>query len=66
MADVIVISVLVIVLVLIVRGMWRGTIKGCDGDCGSCGHACSTPRLHLTPEQQAQLDELDKKSGVKS
>ena len=64
MADFVVIAVLACVLVLIVRGMRRGTVSGCEGDCGSCGHACSTPRLKLTPEQEAQLAELDKSQGI--
>lgn len=65
MTDVIVICVVVCVLTLIVRGMLRGTIKSCEGNCGSCGHVCSTSRLKLTPEQEAQLAELDKRSGVR-
>ena len=64
MADVIVIAVLACVLALIVRGMLRGTIKSCEGNCGSCGHVCSAPRLKLTDEQKAQLAEIDKRSGV--
>jgi hypothetical protein len=69
MADIGVVAVLVCALALIVRGMMRGSIRTCDtscgGDCASCGHACSTPRLHLTDEQLAQLAELDKRSGVR-
>lgn len=66
MADVVVLAVLACVLVLIIRGMRRGTVRGCDGDCGSCGHVCSTPRLELTPEQEARLAEIDSKHGVRS
>ncbi|MDO4796526.1 MAG: hypothetical protein Q4A01_00725 [Coriobacteriales bacterium] len=64
MVDVVILCVVACVLALIVRGMLRGTIKQCEGDCGSCGHVCSTPRLKLTPEQEAQLAEIDKRSGV--
>lgn len=65
MADVIVIGILVCVLALVIRGMLRGGVRTCSGECGSCGQVCSTPRLKLTPEQEAQLAELDKKSGVR-
>lgn len=65
MADVVIVCLLVCVLTLIVRGMLRGTIRSCEGNCESCGHACSTPHLHLTAEQEAQLAELDKRSGVR-
>lgn len=64
MADLVVISVLVVVVALIVRGMRRGTVGGCEGNCGSCGQSCSTPRIRLTPEQEARLAEIDKRSGV--
>lgn len=66
MADAIVICVLLCVLTLIVRGMLRGTIRNCEGNCGRCGHACSAPRIKLTPEQEARLAEIDKRSGVNS
>ena len=66
MVDAIVVIALVAVLTLIIRGMLRGTIKSCEGNCGSCGHACSTPRLKLTAEQEAQLAQIDKRNGVRS
>ena len=65
MVDAIVVIVLAAVLTLIIRGMLRGTIKNCEGDCGSCGHACSAPQLTLTAEQEAQLAQIDKRSGVR-
>ena len=63
LVDIPILAVLAIVIVLIVRGMVRGTIRTCDstscgGDCGSCGSRCATPRLKLTREQIAQLDAL--------
>lgn len=64
MVDVIILLIVAVVLALIIRGMLRGSIKACEGDCGSCGHVCSTPRIHLTDEQKAQLAEIDKRSGV--
>ena len=64
MTDFVVIAVLVVVVALIVRGMRRGTVGVCEGDCGSCGHACSSPRIRLTPEQKARLAEIDKRSGA--
>ena len=66
MADVIVIAVLACVLALIVRGMLRGTIKSCEGNCGSCGQACSAPRLRLTDEQKAQLAKIDERARMRS
>ena len=65
-ADVIVLSVIIAICALIIRGMLRGSIRTCDsascgGDCGSCGHVCSTPRIKLTEEQLAQLSALDEK-----
>ena len=65
-ADVVVLSIIVVICALIVRGMLRGTISNCDstscaGDCGSCGHVCSSPRIRLTAEQLEQLRALDEK-----
>lgn len=65
MADLIVLGVLVGVLAFIVRGMMHGSVRACEGDCGGCGHACASPRLKLTAEQEARLAELDKQSGVR-
>ncbi len=64
MVDAIVLAIVACVLTLIVRGMLRGAIKTCEGNCGSCGQACSSPRLKLTAEQRAQLAEIDKRSGA--
>ncbi len=36
----------------------------CNGDCGGCGSTCKNPKLKLSKEQLAQLDELDKKYEV--
>ena len=67
MADAIILTVLGVVCALIIRGMVRGSVRTCDGDCGgscaSCGHACSTPRLHLSEEQLARLAEIDRRGG---
>ena len=66
MADVIVIAVLVCVLALIVRGMWRRKIRTCDsascgGSCAGCVGGCPMPRLKLTEEQERELQELDRR-----
>ena len=66
--DILILTVIGIVVALIVRGMVRGSIRTCDtcgGNCASCGHACSTPRLKLTADQEAQLAEIDKMHGVR-
>ncbi len=42
----IVIGVLLLVVALALRSLWRGRSQGvCSGDCSSCGH-CSGPRKH--------------------
>ena len=65
-ADVVVLSIIVVICAVIVRGMLRGTIRTCDegscgGDCGACGHVCSTPRIRLSDAQLEQLRALDEK-----
>lgn len=48
MATVIVFIVLVLVLALIARSVYRqkksGGCSGCPGGCGGCSHHCSTPK----------------------
>ena len=63
LVDIPILAILATVIVLIVRGMLRGTIRtcdsaGCSGNCGSCGSRCATPRIKLSREQIAQLDAL--------
>ena len=63
LVDIPILTILATVIVLIVRGMLRGTIRTCDstscsGNCGSCGRRCATPRIKLSREQIAQLDAL--------
>lgn len=63
LVDIPILAILATVVVLIVRGMLRGTIRTCDsavcsGNCGSCGSRCATPRIKLSREQIAQLDAL--------
>ncbi len=67
LADVVVLSIIIGVVALIVRGMLRGTIRTCDsascsGNCGSCGSQCASPRIKLTREQRAQLREIDRRA----
>ena len=64
--DVVILCLVFRVVTLIIRGMLRGTIRTCDstscaGDCGNCGHVCSSPRIRLTAEQHEQLRALDEK-----
>ena len=68
-ADAVVLSIVIAICTLIVRGMLRDTIRTCDegscgGNCGSCGHACSAPRLRLNKAQLEQLKALDEKGHV--
>ena len=65
--DVAIISLVFVVMVLIVRGLVRGSIKTCDtgncgGNCASCGHVCATPRIKLTEAQLAELHEIDQRA----
>lgn len=69
LVDILILTIIGIMIALIVRGMLRGTIRTCDsdacsGDCGACGHVCSTPRIRLTDEQLAQLKALDEKGHL--
>ena len=66
-ADAVVLTIVITVVALILRGMLRGTIRTCDstscsGECGSCGSQCKAPRIKLSREQVAQLDELTRQA----
>lgn len=66
MADIIVTLLLICVVVLIVRGMRKGSIKTCDtascgGACAGCSGSCSAPRIRLTKEQERDLRILREK-----
>ena len=67
-ADAIIICILIALMTSIIRGMLRGYIRtcggGCNGNCSGCGGACVNPKLRLSNEQLAELDELDRKFGV--
>ena len=66
-ADVVALLFVVAVVALAVRGIVRGgalDCSSCNGDCGGCGGSCVNPRLRLSKEQLAELDELDRKYGV--
>lgn len=59
-ADVVVMSAILAVVTLILRGMLRGSIRTCDsascgGMCAGCSKACGSHRLALSKEQQEQL-----------
>ena len=56
--DVVILSLIVVVMALIIRGMLKGTVKGCDGDCGSCGSACAAPRIKISEEDLARIEAL--------
>jgi hypothetical protein len=65
--DVAVLAIIVAVVALIVHGMVRGTIRTCDsggcaGECGSCGHTCSKPRIRLSDAQRAELAAIDRRA----
>ncbi len=66
-ADIVVILCLVAVVVFIIRGMRKGSIRTCDsgscgGNCAGCAGGCATPRIRLSREQKRQLEELRKGS----
>lgn len=60
--DVVVLTAVFAIVVLIVRGMLKGTIKTCSGNCASCGHVCQTKPLKLSENQLAQLREIDRRA----
>ena len=65
-ADIVVLLAVVAVLALAIRSVARGgalDCSSCNGDCGGCGGVCTNPKLKLTKEQEAELDELTKKYG---
>lgn len=66
-ADAVILSIIVTLMALIIRGMLQGRIKSCDcnscaGNCGSCGKACATPRINLNEQQLAELREIDQRA----
>lgn len=66
-ADAVILSIVVAVVALIIRGMLQGRIKSCDcdscaGNCGSCGQTCATPRIKLNEQQLAELHEIDQRA----
>ena len=67
-ADVVVLSIIVLICTLIVRGMLHGTIRTCDegscgGNCAGCNGVCTVPRLKLSDAQLAQLRDLSERAG---
>lgn len=65
--DAVILAAVFTLLVLIVRGMLRGSIRTCDpgscgGNCARCKTGCPTPRIQLTDDQLAQLSEIDRRA----
>ena len=59
-STIVVLLVLAAIVAAIIRSMVKNrSVGGCSGDCGSCGSACATPKLKLTPEQEEQLRRID-------
>ena len=68
-ADVVALLAVIAVVALALRSVIKGgalDCSTCTGDCGGCGGTCSNPKLRLSKEQLAQLDELDREYGVRS
>ena len=67
MADIVVLLVLVAVIALALRSVVRGgalDCSNCNGDCSGCGGTCVNPKLKLSKQQLAELDELKQKYEV--
>ena len=66
-ADVVALLFVIAVVALAIRSIAKGgalDCSSCNGDCSGCGGTCKNPKLKLSKEQLAQLDELDRKYGV--
>ena len=66
MADIVALLFVVAVVVLALRSVLHGgalDCSNCNGDCSGCGGTCTNPRLRLSKEQLAELDELTRKYG---
>ena len=63
MADVVALLFVVAVVALALRSVVKGgalDCSTCNGDCGGCGGVCKNPKLKLSKERLAQLDEIDR------
>ena len=65
--DAAILSAVFAIMVLIVRGMLRGTIRSCDpsscgGNCHSCKLADERPQLHLSESQLSELATIDRRA----
>ena len=63
-ADIVALLAVVAVIVLALRSVIRGgalSCSDCNGDCGCCGQVCTNPKLKLSKEQEAELEELTRK-----
>ena len=63
-ADIVALLFVVAVVALALRAVIKGgalDCSTCNGDCGGCSGTCVNPKLRLSKEQLAELDELTKK-----
>ena len=63
-ATIAVLLLVIVAMVLSIR-LLRADGASCSGDCASCGSACSTPELKLTPAQLERLRILKAKAEAK-
>ena len=71
--DAAILSAVFAILVLIVRGILRGTVRSCDpstcgGSCRNCKLKQDGPALHLSEAQLAELTAIDaraKEAGLR-
>ena len=65
-ADIVALLAVVAVVALALRSVIKGgalDCSSCNGNCGGCTGTCVNPKLRLSKEQLAELDELTKKYG---
>ena len=66
LADIVALLFVVAVVGLALWGTLRGgalDCSNCNGDCSGCGGTCVNPKLRLSKQQLAELDELTRKYG---
>lgn len=63
--DVVILAIVAAVVVSIIRGMRKGSIRACDcgKGCESCGPECPLATIHLSEEDLERLQALHAGGG---